>query len=86
MKSLKSSNQDQTFIRDVVNKLEENNGIQFQNLFEDINNDNDDNDDRDTYEIDDHCHNCKRVEKEDATTESPYYNLHLRSISSDVIL
>ena len=80
-----TANQDQTCVCDVVNELEENNGIQFQNQFEDINNDKDDKDDRDTYEIDDHCHNCKRVEKEDATTESPYYNLHLHSISSDVI-
>ena len=76
-----TTNQDQTFFRDVVNELEENNGIQFQNQFEDINNDKDDNDDHDTYNIDDHCHNCKRVEIEDATTKSPYYNLYLRSIS-----
>ena len=27
----------------------------------------------------------QKNQKEDATTESPYYNLHLRSISSDVI-
>ena len=83
-----TANQDQTFVCNVVDELEENNEIQFQNQFEDINNDNDDNDDNDnhdTYEIDDHCHNCKRIEIEDTTTESPYYNLHLRSISSDVI-
>ena len=88
-----TANQDQTIIRNVVNELEENNEIQFQNQFEDINHDNNDNDDNDDnndqdydpYEIDDHCHNCKRVEIEDTTTESSYYNLHLRSISSDVI-